>query len=758
MSPGNKLLPTRVYKRGTQGTFIYAPDVMVYIETDNYGIIDLSQYITNFSMQRNPNNISTFSCSFDNKYARFDRVIRRMNKIVVFLKRIQWVQVFAGYVTVAPWETVVPGDAMLMAECTLKRLEHTYWDPHSAEAQQLFPFMDLAHSSTSADGGAAASMFKLLRTVAEWDQSQIQIQKIPDKWMEQALQVLLQSKDDDLNDPDYRSIKKSIVKLLDADGWLGYKDISQLLGATSALESLQNKWKSGRGGLSNLPVDEEWQALVGKKNVRAYPSGYDSPKYTGGLFDYKKVLAPTGHVDSSGNPIYLRPDAAQSFLALYNRLLSINSVFSGVLSSVQQAFRSYDDQKSDIVQSTKRHGGSINKACSEHPCPAGISDHGWGTAIDFDPTVGAFIDPNVMQHFGWLNDPSGDGGANNPNHWVFVGNWKQGFPAYAKASEKPKSHRGHGTASGAGQFDWASYTAGQSGDQGTSLTKTAFFYPKPDVMSMALTGKRAWINDVPLIQSIADLAAASMRDFQSAPNGDFIAYFPDRLGIYGKFPAMQVRDIEVIDFKISVSDANLITHYVSVGDFTNVEPRSGTDWDAFLLGGYVTVEQDEVMGLMMGLSKEETPTGLGSFMLQRFGIRPKRDDNYNVRDPGWNYMIALHRFQEAWAAQWQAMVSFTFMPEIYPGMRIELVDHGMAVFVESVTHQGSRTGGFMTSAMVSTPMRRHGDTWVMLRPEFLTEAQAAATKRVVEDSGETQPIQLSNGRYLTPNQSNNFFL
>ena len=65
---GAKPLEHRVYPRGNQGTFIYSPDIAVYVSTDEYGIIDLSPFITQFTVQRNVNSLSSFICSFDNKF------------------------------------------------------------------------------------------------------------------------------------------------------------------------------------------------------------------------------------------------------------------------------------------------------------------------------------------------------------------------------------------------------------------------------------------------------------------------------------------------------------------------------------------------------------------------------------------------------------------------------------------------------------------------------------------------------------------
>jgi hypothetical protein len=221
----------------------------------------------------------------------------------------------------------------------------------------------------------------------------------------------------------------------------------------------------------------------------------------------------------------------------------------------------------------------------------------------------------------------------------------------------------------------------------------------------------------------------------SAPNGNFVAFFPDRLGIYGKFPAMQVRDIEITDFKLIISDRNLVTHYASVGDYSQIQANSGNELDVIFNSGTVSVEQDEVMALLLGLDtkKDGSPTGLGQAIMDKFGLRPKRDDNYNLYNFGWNYMNALHRFQESWANQWQALVTFTFLPEVFPGMRIELADKGIGVYVESITHSGSRTQGFTSQVTVSTPMRRMKDgTWALLNMEFNIK-DFIDTNRVVDD-------------------------
>ncbi len=43
------------------------------------------------------------------------------------------------------------------------------------------------------------------------------------------------------------------------------------------------------------------------------------------------------------------------------------------------------------------------------------------------------------------------------------------------------------------------------------------------------------------------------------------------------------------------------------------------------------------------------------------------------------------------------------MPELFPGSLIELEDHGIQCYVESVSHNCSYTGGFTTSVVLSAP-------------------------------------------------------
>lgn len=729
----NKELPRNLYKRGGQGTFVYAPDIAVFVATDKYGVQDLSNYVTSFSLVRRVNAPSTFTMQVDNKYGRFDRTIRRMDRVVVFLKRLSYLQVFSGYITEAPWETVVPGDVTISAECTIKRLMHTYWDPYAEQSRDFFPML-LNREWKAEDGGAAASIFLLMTIVAGWDKDKIQIQKIPKEWVSQAAEVLTNARNEFLGSNDFQTILSALKKLVDADGWAGYlRSVGMypgdLFGETGA--------SSNAVGDGMTDADVEWQKKYGKSRT-VYPTGV-SIEFASGFVPLT-AMKKTGLQDRRGKEIILRPDAAsalKSLVAQYGKYLTVKD--SNKL-EVSFSYLTYKEQKQYIDGHTiKRSDTATGTGGCETSlgkmCPAGLSDHGWGTVIDFNSKSEANSwakgHQAIMNRFGWYEDTFAHP-VDPDTHWVFKGNWATGFPSYTKKRPKnaprpPESAQDWQTASSTNDIPGDQWQVGESinPEETDSIFNVAFFAPQVDPASNAYVGKMAWINDVPLLQSISQLSAAAMRDFQSAPNGDFVAFYPDRLGAYGKFPIMQVRDIEVMDFKLSINDSNMATHVIAVGDVTAPEPRTGISFDALIGSGMVTIEQTEIMKMVFGLKTEQSLDGFASEFMEKFGLRPYREDAFQIRDIGWLWLVALHRWEQAWANQWMARVTFTFMPELYPGMRIQLMDRepNLAVYVEQVTHTGSRTGGFNTQAIVSTPMIKKGknadgtDRWVMMKAE-----------------------------------------
>ena len=114
---------------------VYSPKVYAFVKADS-GIIDLSPFITDCSVNRQVNAVSSASITFRNPGRKFTNgkngpTFHPMDPIVIFMKRLhnRPVQVFTGYCDTTPYYQLRPGQATISASCTLKRLLHTYWDP-----------------------------------------------------------------------------------------------------------------------------------------------------------------------------------------------------------------------------------------------------------------------------------------------------------------------------------------------------------------------------------------------------------------------------------------------------------------------------------------------------------------------------------------------------------------------------------------------------------------------------------------------------
>ena len=67
------------------------------------------------------------------------------------------------------------------------------------------------------------------------------------------------------------------------------------------------------------------------------------------------------------------------------------------------------------------------------------------------------------------------------------------------------------------------------------------------------------------------------------------------------------------------------------------------------------------------------------------------------------FLCAVQLFMEKWAEQYATNVELTFMPELYPGQRVELSGHNLQVYVSQVTHNCDFENGFSTTATIMAP-------------------------------------------------------
>ena len=242
----------------------------------------------------------------------------------------------------------------------------------------------------------------------------------------------------------------------------------------------------------------------------------------------------------------------------------------------------------------------------------------------------------------------------------------------------------------------------------------------------------AFVVAEPALATISTLATAGLRVFQSAPNGDFLSWFPDYFGLYDTAPAMNIYDIEIIDLKIYHDDTQLVTHVGVAGDINGgAGGNIGTavslaDWlnSAAIMSftGQTNYKADAfgMVRTLFGIDPADTTGKLGAkfgfrdgnavadqqavtAFMNRYGMRPYVEEVPLIKSASMQNFYALQTFYFLWAKQYNTQARFTFLPELYPGMLIRLPEHNLQFFVQAVSHSGSRDGGFSTDAVLTCP-------------------------------------------------------
>lgn len=232
----------------------------------------------------------------------------------------------------------------------------------------------------------------------------------------------------------------------------------------------------------------------------------------------------------------------------------------------------------------------------------------------------------------------------------------------------------------------------------------------------SLIGIRSLQNDEAILPYINNLLNATMRQFCSAPNGDFIAWFPDYYGLWGTAAKMVLQAIEVKDFQVDWNDEFLITHqFVQPTNYggQQLDLASGnvqaTDvLAATVSAGIATIEQPGIMAALFGLdqTKDETERFTRE-VLDRFGARPDHVQIPGVTGPKGEFFMALFLFMQNWTHQFTANIEITFMPELFPGMLIQFPDYNFQAYVVQVEHTFTlgEGGGFGTTINIAAPSR-----------------------------------------------------
>lgn len=292
-----------------------------------------------------------------------------------------------------------------------------------------------------------------------------------------------------------------------------------------------------------------------------------------------------------------------------------------------------------------------------------------------------------------------------------------------------------------------------------SLASTAWFFASSfgDTMNAAasqlLVGERALANDEPVWNTVKDIFNSSMRTVMAGPDGTFMAWYPDYWGVSGNTPCLLLDDIELIDLKITQSDDTFVSHQFCAGVNTGGQYLTSggqtSDMQWALTQGVVSIESNtaalssgvlndvgenaisnepsELLKKLINIPEGEEWRFTPRELYRRYGARPAKKQLQHViekpNDSGTSggtdanpqyilpFLYALYEFMRNWANQYQMSLQITWMPNIWPGMRVKVKSLGLSGYVTNVQHSGGPNAGqYSTSVTLVCPQCEKGDT------------------------------------------------
>lgn len=300
---------------------------------------------------------------------------------------------------------------------------------------------------------------------------------------------------------------------------------------------------------------------------------------------------------------------------------------------------------------------------------------------------------------------------------------------------------------------------GSNSSSSGSLASTAWFFASSfgDTMNQAasqlLVGERALANDEPVWNTVKDIFNSSMRTVMAGPDGTFMAWYPDYWGVSGNTPCLLLDDIELVDLQITQSDDTFVSHQFCAGVNTGGQYLSSngqtSDAQWALTQGVVSIESSmaslssgklnevgensisnepsELLKKLINIPEGEDWRFTPRELYRRYGARPAKKQLQHIietpKESGTGagddanpqyilpFLYALYEFMRNWANQYQMTIQITWMPNIWPGMRIKVKSLGLSGYVTNVQHSGGpNSGKYGTSVTLVCPQCEKGDT------------------------------------------------
>lgn len=743
-------------------TFLYSPGIRVLINNLYRGQVDVTQDVEQMQLTLNENNCHTISFTLSNYQGKYSGVFVPDDTIIVQMKRVQWLQIFTGYLDTVPYFSAFPRSVSFTGECTMKRIKFHWWDPgYQPTLDAIQQWIGTGEAAEPTDSGMSNVISSALNQVVGWPQDQIHIGTIPPAFFTQ-LNNLYGTVSTQIN-ADNAAIFGGAVVAGNSGGATG--DMAAFLYGERMTESTDN-YTDPDGAYGFIP--STWASEAPAAGIQNPPAtaGEASPQdqdqvaqfFAQGLFNQFGNWKDTAEAWFGGAGAVANGDDYEPNPAGNNNL-SLGAYAARVLGFMAQYPGNSGASPAPVSNSTPaptsatQPPGTGDKAVAaaktqlgdqysegaqipgvQFDC-SGLCEWAWnqagieitrttfsqwanpalktvpldqGSMIAGDLVYDNFTDPNSPQHVGMY---MGDGNVIQSPHTGTVVQITA-LNDFTDPTSQVKRVTGNTSTTSSGAASGLTSSQWQPGQPVVADWNANGV--QADQLSNMLTGYRVLMNDTPIMPFIDECCQAGLRHYCAAPNGDFIAWFPDYFGQYNYAAQMLISPLEIIDFTMNWSDQTMVTHQFTAGAYTNynpsLDPTQGGQQTAEDMVQSMGIATIDVPGLFQALFNIDPTSEQGLFanaanIYKQFGARPQFMNMPTVASGPTTFYFAVALWMKNWASQFSADVEITFMPELWPGMLLVLPEFGFQAYVHSVTHSINMQegGGFTTSVNVIAP-------------------------------------------------------
>ena len=171
--------------------------------------------------------------------------------------------------------------------------------------------------------------------------------------------------------------------------------------------------------------------------------------------------------------------------------------------------------------------------------------------------------------------------------------------------------------------------------------------------------------------------------------------------MYGKPAILALEDIEITNCMINLSDDPLTTHVYVEGNQTIIG-QTDQELGWLMTSGVATMENTALFEQLRKNAPGDMVGMTGMDIMRKFGVRPLKQNYQLSGSAALEFLLACQLFMGKWSAMYETNMSFTFMPDLFPGMRVSLVGHNLQLYCSEVTHTFDYEQGFTTTARLSS--------------------------------------------------------